>query len=107
MLAALRTLRSNIASFRAEQRCDVRAASVHTLGPAQQTPDVLLIDPPYGTGAGAVALDRLKRLGWLAPSTWISVETERSETLDVKGYTLDAARNVGKARLHLLRFAGD
>ncbi len=106
-ISALRTLRSNIATLRAEQRSDVRAASVHALGPAQQAPDVLLLDPPYGSGAGAVALDRLKRLGWVSPATWISVETEKREILDVSGYTLDAARNVGKARLHLLRLSGD
>ncbi len=56
---------------------------------------------------GAVALDRLKRLGWVSPATWISVETEKREILEVKGYTLDAARNVGKARLHLLRLSED
>jgi 16S rRNA (guanine966-N2)-methyltransferase len=105
--AALRELRANIAALGAQQRSDVRAASVHALGPAQQAPDVLLLDPPYGSGAGAVALDRLKRLGWVSQATWISVETERREILEVKGYTLDAVRDVGKARLHLLRLAGD
>ena len=69
------------------------------------TPDVLLLDPPYESGAGAVALDKLNRLGWIAPGAWISVETARTETIDVKGFTVEATRDSGKARLHLLRLA--
>ena len=77
--AALRALRSNIANLRAQSQCDVRASSVMALGPAPQPVDLLLMDPPYGTGAGAVALDKLKRLGWIGPATWISIETGKGE----------------------------
>ena len=100
---ALRALRSNIAALRAQPRCDVRAVSVLALGPAKRPPDLLLLDPPYETGAGAVALDKLRRLGWIAPGAWISVETSRRESLDAKGFIVDATRDCGKARLHLLR----
>ncbi len=103
--AALRTLRANIANLRAQDRCDVRAQSVLALGPAKRLPDLLLLDPPYGSGAGAVALDKLRRLGWIEPEAWISVETARTETLDIKGFTVDVVRDSGKARLHLLRLA--
>lgn len=105
--AALRTLRENIAALRAQPRCDVRAGSVLALGPAKQAPDLVLIDPPYESGAGAVALDKLRRLGWIAPGAWISVETSRRETIDVKGFEVDAVRDSGKARLHLLRLTED
>ena len=101
--AAIRALRRNIANFNAQPRCDVRAASVMTLGPAPAPLDLILMDPPYGTGAGAVALDKLNRLGWIAPATWISIETSRNEDVTVKGFETDAARDVGKARLTLLR----
>jgi len=101
--AALRTLRENIAALHAQQRADVRACSVMALGPARQPVDVLLLDPPYETGAGAVALEKLNRLGWIAPDAWISVETSHREVLDVKGFAIDAVRDSGKARLHLLR----
>ena len=103
--AALRALRANIANLRAQGECDVRAGSVLSLGPVAQPVDLLLMDPPYGTGAGAVALDKLKRLGWIGPATWVSVETGKDETIAVKGFALDATRDVGKARLHLLRTA--
>ncbi|WP_324743322.1 16S rRNA (guanine(966)-N(2))-methyltransferase RsmD [Tsuneonella sp. CC-YZS046] len=101
--AALRVLRANIAALGAQARCDVRAVSVLALGPAKRAPDLLLLDPPYETGAGAVALDKLRRLGWIAPGAWISVETSRREELDARGFTVDATRDCGKARLHLLR----
>jgi 16S rRNA (guanine966-N2)-methyltransferase len=104
--AALRALRENIAALRAQQRCDVRNGSVMALGPAKRPCDLLLLDPPYETGAGAVALDKLKRLGWIAPGAWISVETSNRETLSVKGFEIDTTRDVGKARLHLMRLTG-
>lgn len=101
---AIRALRANIANLKALPRCDVRASSVLSLGPVRGEPlDLVLLDPPYGTGAGVVAIDKLTRLGWIAPSAWVSLETGRGEDVAVKGYELDAARDVGKARLHLLR----
>lgn len=101
--AAIRALRTNIAALHAQSRCDVRAASVLALGPAQQAPDLLLLDPPYHTGAGAVAIDRLTRFGWIGPATWISLECAADEPLHLKSFRIEAERRVGKARLNLLR----
>ena len=100
--AAIRSLRTNIANLGAQAQCDVRACSVMTIGPAPQPVDMLLMDPPYGSGAGAVAIDRLVRLGWIGPSTWVSIETGRDETILSKEFYGDAVRDVGKARLHIL-----
>lgn len=105
--AALRSLRSNIAAFQAQQRSDVRAVSVMALGKAKHAPDLLLIDPPYETGAGGVALDKLKRHGWITPGAWISVETSAAEEVRVKGFDVEAERKVGKAKLTLLRKAAE
>ncbi len=77
------------------------------LGPAQAPMDLILLDPPYGTGAGQVALDKLNRLGWIGPATWISLETARDEDVALKGFVVDATRNVGKAKLTILRLAQD
>lgn len=101
--AALRALRANIASLRAQARCDVRAASVMSLGPARQPLDLVLLDPPYSSGAGVVALDKLARLGWIGEGTWISLETAVGEHPQVRGFEIDAERKVGKAQLTLLR----
>ncbi|MFC3101139.1 16S rRNA (guanine(966)-N(2))-methyltransferase RsmD [Altererythrobacter lauratis] len=101
--AAIRALRTNIAALQAASRCDVRAQSVMQLGPAKEPLDLLLLDPPYGTGAGQVALDKLARLGWIGPHSWISLETGPGEEVNLKRFTLDTTRAVGKARLHLMR----
>ncbi|RVQ69743.1 16S rRNA (guanine(966)-N(2))-methyltransferase RsmD [Croceicoccus ponticola] len=105
--AAVRALRTNIAEFGAQSRSDVRAASVMGLGQAKAQPDVMFMDPPYGSGAGSVALDKLNRLGWIAPGAWISIETDRSEDIAVSGFNVETVRDSGKARIHLLRPAAD
>jgi 16S rRNA (guanine966-N2)-methyltransferase len=99
---AIDAIRANAAKLGLE-RPDIRQTDVLALGPAPAPLDVLFMDPPYGTGAGAVALDKLGRLGWVPPGSWISVETERGETLDIKGFEIDTERVVGKAKLWLLR----
>lgn len=104
---ALDAIRSNIKSLDARARCDVQAASVMTLAPAAQPYDLLLLDPPYETGAGAVALDRLLRLGWISDATWIVVETSSQESVEVKGLETEKERRVGKAMLHVMRKATD
>lgn len=102
--AALDALRANIATLRAAN-AEVRAGSVLALGPARAPLDLIMMDPPYGTGAGAVALDKLGRLGWAGPGTWISIETARDETVEVASFAVDATRVHGKARVTLLRAA--
>ena len=101
--AALKALKANVAALEAGTRADVRASSVLSLGPAKEPLDLLLLDPPYNSGAGAVALDKLQRLGWIGPATWISLETAAGEEPEIKGLEAVADRKVGKARLTLLR----
>jgi 16S rRNA (guanine966-N2)-methyltransferase len=99
--AALDSIRAN--GDRLGVRPDVRHSSVLSLGPAAAPLDILFMDPPYGSGAGAVALDKLGRLGWTGPGSWISIETDRREDIAVKGFAVDTVRDVGKARITLLR----
>ena len=103
--AALGAIRSNIAALGARDRTIVQASSVMTLGPAKQVPDLILLDPPYQTGAGSVALDRLLRLGWIDDATWIAIETAANEQVDVNGLKLEKDRKVGKGKLTLMRKA--
>ena len=100
--AAVDAIRANISALDARSRSDVRQTSVMTLPAASQPLDLILLDPPYDTGAGAVALDRLLRLGWIGPETWMAAETAGHEEVTVKGLTLEKERRVGKAKLHLL-----
>ena len=101
--AALKALETNIEKLGAKLQSDIRRSSVLSLGSAIKPFDVILMDPPYASGAGSVALDKLGRLGWFSPSAWISIETSNKEDIDVKGFVIDNVRNVGKARLTLLR----
>jgi 16S rRNA (guanine966-N2)-methyltransferase len=103
--AAIRALRANIAALRAQPQCDVRAGSVMQQGPAKVPYDLVLLDPPYHSGAGAVALDRLARLGWIGDGTWVALETAHDEKVQVKALDIESERRVGKAQLTLLRSA--
>ena len=98
---ALDALRTNIAKLGA--RADVRPQSVLALGVAPKPLDLILMDPPYATGAGAVALDKLARLGWTGSATWISIETAKDEKIAVDGFETDVERQSGKAKLTILR----
>jgi 16S rRNA (guanine966-N2)-methyltransferase len=98
---ALDALRTNVE--RLGIRADIRAQSVLALGASPAPFDLILMDPPYNSGAGSVALDKLGRLGWVGSSTLVSIETSKQETVEVKGFTVDAQRDYGKARITLLR----
>lgn len=102
---ALDSIRENIASLKARERATVQSGSVMSMGPASRPLDLILLDPPYGTEAGQVALDRLLRLGWIGEATWTALETARDEDVAVKGLRIEAERRVGKAKLTLLRLA--
>lgn len=100
---ALEALKKNLGVLGASARADVRAGSVLGLGPAKRSFDLILIDAPYETGAGSVALDKLNRLGWIGADSLISIETSGMEAIEVAGFVIDAERKVGKAKLTLLR----
>ncbi len=100
---AIDALRKNLGALGATVRAEVRAGSVLALGPAPRSFDLLLLDAPYATGAGSVALDKLARLGWVDADSWISIETGEKESIDVAGFAIEAERKVGKAKLTLLR----
>lgn len=100
---ALDAIRANIATLGARERTSVTGGSVMSLGPARQQYDLILADPPYGTGAGEVALDRLLRLGWIGPASWIALESSAREDVEIKGLEVQSTRKVGKAQLTILR----
>jgi 16S rRNA (guanine966-N2)-methyltransferase len=103
--AALEAIRANIAALGARDRSAIEGGSVMGLRNAPQPYDLILADPPYRTGAGEVALDRLLRLGWIGEATWIALETAFDEEPAVAGLEPEVSRRVGKGRLTLLRKA--
>lgn len=96
-------IRANLSSLGASSKGTLEAGSVMGLRAAREPVDVILADPPYGTGAGEVALDKLLRLGWIGEATWIALETGAAEEPRVAGLEIETTRKVGKARLHLMR----
>ena len=104
---AVDAIRQNIATLGAQAKSAVETNSVMQLRAAREPYDLMLLDPPYHTGAGAVALDRLLRLGWIGPATWVAVETAADETVEVQGLEIETERRIGKGKLTLLRLAPD
>lgn len=102
---ALDTIRDNVSTFDARARCTIEAGSVLGLRPAREPYDLILLDPPYRTGAGEVALDRLQRLDWITDATWIALETAFNEEPEIKGLNIEKSRKVGKGRLTLFKLA--
>lgn len=103
--AAVDVIRANVANLGTQARTRVEAGSVMQLRAASRPLDLILADPPYGTGAGEVALDRLLRLGWIGPETWVALETSAKEDVAIAGLSIEAERRVGKGKLSLLRLA--
>jgi 16S rRNA (guanine966-N2)-methyltransferase len=66
--------------------------------------DLVFADPPYASVAGTAAVRSVLDAGWLARGGWMSVETSRKDSIDVGSLLIDATRDVGRARLTLLRF---
>jgi 16S rRNA (guanine966-N2)-methyltransferase len=102
--AALDALRANIAALGAS--ADVRAQAVNTLGPTPRAYDLMMLDPPYDMHAGVPTLERLARLGWLAPGAFASVEGDKTEELRPGGFAVEVERIYGKAKITLLRYEG-
>jgi 16S rRNA (guanine966-N2)-methyltransferase len=99
---AAAVLRANVAALKAEDRTDVRLLSAATLPPTQPF-DLVFADPPYAPGSGSAVVAEVRRAGWLAPGGWLAVETDAREAVDAGGWTIDAERRVGRARLTLIR----
>lgn len=103
--AALDAIKASIAALGAGPQSRVEAGSVMQLRAANAPVDLILADPPWHSGAGSVALDRMLRLGWIGPETWISLETALDETVAIKGLDIETERRIGKGKLCLLRLA--
>lgn len=95
--AAIEALRRNVAALGAE--ADIRPTAAESF--AGGAYDLVLMDPPYGTG---LANKVLPKIGF-APGGWASVETGRDEAVAPAGFTVEADRVHGKARITLLRSA--
>jgi 16S rRNA (guanine966-N2)-methyltransferase len=82
----------------------IRVLGGSALALARSEPfDLIFADPPYAPGSGSAAVQAVLAAGWLAPGAWMSVETGRADSVDPGGLEIAATRDVGRARLTLLR----
>lgn len=102
---AVEAIRANITALGARDQARVETGSATQLRAATAPLDLILVDPPYHSGAGEVALDRLLRLGWIGAQTWVSLETAFNEDPKINGLAIEAERRVGKSKLSLLRLS--
>ncbi len=65
--------------------------------------DLIFADPPYAPGSGSAVVKAVADAEWLAPGGWMAVETDRREPVDPLDYSLEVEREIGRARITLLR----
>ena len=100
--AAAAAIRRNAEKLGAGDRTRVIAGSALAL-PCAEPFDLLFADPPYEPGAGEAALRAAVDAGWTAQGSWFAIETSRGQAVGAGALTIEAERDVGRARLTLLR----
>jgi 16S rRNA (guanine966-N2)-methyltransferase len=101
---ALAAIRANAERLDAADRIQILTGSALALAKSEPF-GLVFADPPYALGSGNAALEAVTRAGWLAPGGWISVETARGDAIEPGNLIMEAERNVGRARLTLLRLS--
>ena len=96
------SIKRNADKLGAADRVQVRAGSALAL-PRSEPFDLIFADPPYERGSGTAAVTSVTAAGWLALGGWMSVETSRGDAVDPGELAIEAMRDVGRARLTLLR----
>jgi 16S rRNA (guanine966-N2)-methyltransferase len=99
--AAIETLRRNVAALGATDRADIRQQDAARIAGGPW--NLALLDPPYGSGLGVAALQGLLAAQSLVPGALVSLETARNEAVGAAGFTVEAERRYGKAKIVLLR----
>jgi 16S rRNA (guanine966-N2)-methyltransferase len=95
-------IRRNAEKLGAADRVRILGGSALSL-PRSESFDLILADPPYAPGSGSAAVAAVAAAGWLAPGGWMSIETSRHDDVESGELVIDATRDVGRARLTLLR----
>ena len=101
--AALKAIEANVTAFGAASRVAIRNMSAENL-PKSHPYDLVLADPPYEPGSGTAVVAAVAKSGWLPPGGWMAIETHRGDAVTPpEGWEVDTERDVGRARLTLLR----
>jgi 16S rRNA (guanine966-N2)-methyltransferase len=101
---AAAAIKANAAALDAVDRVQILGGSALAL-PKSEPFDLVFADPPYAAGSGTATVRSAAAASWLAPGGWMAVETARADSVEPGNWTIDAERDVGRARLTLLRSA--
>jgi 16S rRNA (guanine966-N2)-methyltransferase len=99
---AVAAIRRNADKLGASERVRIVIGSALAL-PRSEPFELIFADPPYEAGSGTAVVRSIIDADWLASGGWLSVETERGQAVDPQDFVINAARDVGRARLTLLR----
>ena len=101
--AAIKAIEANIAALDAGSRTAIRNQPAEKL-PKSHPFDLVFADPPYQPRSGTAVAEAVARSGWLPPGGWMAIETKKGdEVTPPEGWAVDAIRDVGRARLTILR----
>ena len=100
--AAAAVLKRNAEKLGATDRVRLVGDSALSL-PRSEPFDLIFADPPYAAGSGSAVIKAVVTAGWLSPGGWMSLETSRDDQVDPGPFVVETTRNVGRARLTLLR----
>lgn len=99
---AAAVIKRNAAKLRAADRIHLFSGSALAL-PESKPFDLIFADPPYSDGAGRKVVQAVANAEWLASGGWLSIETAKGDAVDAPNLAIEAERDVGRARLTLLR----
>jgi 16S rRNA (guanine966-N2)-methyltransferase len=99
---AAAAIRRNAERLGAADRVRILGSSALAL-PRSDPFDLVLADPPYAPGLGTAAVKAVADAEWLRSGGWMSVETNRGDTVGPASFIVESVRDVGRARLTLLR----
>lgn len=99
---AVAIIKRNADKLGATERVRIVAGSALAL-PASEPFDLIFADPPYAAGSGSAVVQAVLKREWLARGGWLSVETSRRDVVDSGALVIETTRDVGRARLTLLR----
>jgi len=99
---AAAAIKRNAEKLGATDRVRLIAGSALAL-PRSDPFDLIFADAPYSAGSGNAVVQSVSNAGWLARGGWLSIETGRGEAVAPGELTVEAEREVGRAKLTLLR----
>ena len=100
--AAAAVIRGNAQKLGAGDRVRVILGSALAL-PRADPFDLVFADPPYAAGAGDALVQAVVSAGWIQSGGWLALETSRSDPVSTASLDVEATRDVGRARITLLR----